>query len=149
MLRKPCFVHENFQEGDIKPTSYQKDLVAYTKAFCQKIERGRNEADDEEWNALMASDCKDSCDEANKTSKTAKKDETTLPMDKCIKLLEPHLAGFRKNYEENDDITSEISEFIPQQLIRMARFFPHKWTPLKRALLRSPLRDEVRKRLIF
>lgn len=61
-----------------------------------------------------------------------------------IKMLEPHLAAFRKLTTENGmQEGSAISSNIPPQLLRLVRFFTFKWVPIKRALLRNPCKNEV------
>lgn len=82
--------------------------------------------------------------------------------DKSIKMLEPHLIGFRKilsedgcnidGYNVGDDGNRDkhknnrnfdLTTKIPLSLIRVARFFPFKWMPIKKALIRPPLSSEV------
>ena len=74
------------------------------------------------------------------------------PMDQCIDLLGDHLKTFRDMCLRADALAAESSEGaavaastskaqpdeIPPQLLRVVRFFRHKWPPLKRALLRPP-----------
>lgn len=75
------------------------------------------------------------------------------PMDQCIDLLGDHLKAFRDMCLRADALAAESSEGaaaaasatievqpdeIPPQLLRVVRFFRHKWPPLKRALLRPP-----------
>jgi hypothetical protein len=76
-----------------------------------------------------------------------------------IALLEPHLAAFRQQQQQHcsftiaktktttestcisadDTMTSNhLSSDVPPQLLRIIRFFPMKWYPIKRALLRPP-----------
>lgn len=59
-----------------------------------------------------------------------------------ISMLEPHLAAFRKLLTDSRQEGS-ITSFIPPQLMRLVRFFPFKWAPIKRALLRPPGENEV------
>ena len=82
-------------------------------------------------------------------------------MDQCINLLGDHLKTFRDMCLRADALVAESSEGraaaaaaaassatcsssksqpdeIPPQLLRVVRFFRHKWPPLKRALLRPP-----------
>ena len=73
-------------------------------------------------------------------------------MDQCIDLLGDHLKTFRDMCLRADALAAESSEGaavaastskaqpdeIPPQLLRVVRFFRHKWPPLKRALLRPP-----------
>ena len=71
-----------------------------------------------------------------------------------ISMLEPHIAAFRKRMNEDvysgaqnddgDDDDSFLAHNIPPQLLRIVRFFPFKWVPLKRALLRPPSTVRVR-----
>lgn len=61
-----------------------------------------------------------------------------------IKALEPHLETYTKILQDNHNmIGNDPSANIPPQLLRVIRFLPHKWTPLKRALLRRPMMNEV------
>ena len=163
LLRKACFTIINGQPDDANaaPQTYRNpELVAYTKSFCRKIETRKDEDSDDLNDLLRTHDRESNVGDSqqefeandspkNDSNETNKKDEAVLPMDKCVKLLEPHLVGFRKKYEgtltkePTGDATDDITDFIPQQLIRMTRFFPFKWIPLKLALLRSPSRDEV------
>jgi hypothetical protein len=60
-----------------------------------------------------------------------------------ISMLEPHLAAFRKLLTDSRQEGSITSFNIPPQLMRLVRFFPFKWSPIKRALLRPPGENEV------
>lgn len=78
-----------------------------------------------------------------KESSTANKRSTSHNISATsILALEPHIAAFRKLKETQGNDDQEAS-LIPPQLLRVVRFFPSKWTPLKQALLRSPSRNEV------
>jgi hypothetical protein len=76
-----------------------------------------------------------------------------------ISMLEPHIAAFRKRMDEdaqslgqdtgrrardidddNDarEDNASLASSIPPQLLRVVRYFPFKWIPMKRALLRAP-----------
>ena len=78
-----------------------------------------------------------------KESSTANKRSTSNNISATsILALEPHIAAFRKLKETQGNDDQEAS-LIPPQLLRVVRFFPSKWTPLKQALLRSPSRNEV------
>ncbi|KAL3823446.1 hypothetical protein ACHAXA_010206 [Cyclostephanos tholiformis] len=84
-------------------------------------------------------------------------------MERCIALLEPILGSFRsyciakdeerarrlkKNGRSEGDGCDEIcgdgeddgdeDDEVPPQLTRVARFFPHRFMPMRRALLRPP-----------
>ena len=83
-------------------------------------------------------------------------------MEQCIVLLEPSLKVFEASCIKNDnkskkkkskkqkshkgdrgeentmnDAEMKVDE-VPPQIIRVARFFPQRWVPMKRALLRPP-----------
>eukprot|EP00557_Chaetoceros_sp_GSL56_P012655 CAMPEP_0176479318 /NCGR_PEP_ID=MMETSP0200_2-20121128/1676_1 /TAXON_ID=947934 /ORGANISM="Chaetoceros sp., Strain GSL56" /LENGTH=363 /DNA_ID=CAMNT_0017875355 /DNA_START=174 /DNA_END=1262 /DNA_ORIENTATION=+ len=45
--------------------------------------------------------------------------------------------------DNNSSSSSSSSGNIPPQLLRIIRFFPMKWHPIKRALLRPPLENEL------
>lgn len=62
-----------------------------------------------------------------------------------IKALEPHLEAYQRLVRENNMMGDYVdaTDNIPPQILRAIRFFPHKWTSLKRALLRPPSINEV------
>jgi hypothetical protein len=61
-----------------------------------------------------------------------------------IKALEPHLEAYQRLVHENASMgNDDVTDNIPPQILRAIRFFPHKWEPLKRALLRPPSAIEV------
>ena len=83
--------------------------------------------------------------------------DSNQTMDQCIDLLGDHLKTFRDMCLRADALAAESSgegaaaaaaasaaaskaqpDEIPPQLLRVVRFFRHKWPPLKRALLRPP-----------
>ena len=73
-------------------------------------------------------------------------------MKEAIAMLEPHLTSFRRLCGEgnnntisnnNNEKEVDLMPNIPQSLIRVARFSPFKWIPIKRALLRPPVLTEV------
>jgi hypothetical protein len=61
-----------------------------------------------------------------------------------IKALEPHLDAYQRLVRENNMMGGYVdaTDNIPPQILRAIRYFPHKWTSLKRALLRPPSMDE-------
>jgi hypothetical protein len=90
----------------------------------------------------------------------------SVHMDKAIRMLEPHLISFRKlcnvkhgdehdydrdnNADDNNDNNNNddydddnLVTKIPPALIRVARFFPFKWVPIRQALLRPQHPSEV------
>ena len=78
--------------------------------------------------------------------------DSNQTMGQCIDLLGDHLKTFRDMCLRADALAAESPEGaaaaastskaqpdeIPPQLLRVVRFFRHKWPPLKRALLRPP-----------
>jgi len=84
-----------------------------------------------------------------------------LSMEKCIRLLEPHLAAFRQRCactqtgtETGNKVgTSNVekqqqqdSDAVPPQVVRLARYFPSKWKPIQKALIRPLTPSEVRQK---
>ena len=78
-----------------------------------------------------------------------------VSVEKCVTLLEPHLQHFRERCEDREssnrkrkapgdepgehlDGESEREDEVPQQLVNLIRFFPERWLPVKKALLRPP-----------
>jgi hypothetical protein len=67
------------------------------------------------------------------------------PMERCISLLEPHLAAFRMSCDNNDSnnsVNDAPKDEVPPQLLRVARFFRWRWEPMRRAVLRPCLMDD-------
>jgi len=97
-----------------------------------------------------------------------KNDNNSTSMEQCIILLEPSLKIFQSTCMKNDkakhkkskktksksqhnkQVQQEVDDEnnmnneeidddeVPPQIIRVARFFPQRWLPTKRALLRPP-----------
>jgi len=86
----------------------------------------------------------DSVSVSDTRAEITKNEPLNQASEEGISMLEPHLAAFRKRMDEgplhdtsiDDNSGVDMTLDIPPQLLRVVRFFPFKWIPLKRALLR-------------
>jgi len=140
-----------------------RQLANYTRQCHKRISSAGNtlcmENDEEDTNSLHNIDGAPQPQNTNK-----KNDNNSTSMEQCIILLEPSLKIFKSTCMKNDkakhkkskkkhnnkQVQQEVDDEnimnneeidddeVPPQIIRVARFFPQRWLPTKRALLRAP-----------
>mmetsp|Transcript_8854 Transcript_8854/g.13395 ORF Transcript_8854/g.13395 Transcript_8854/m.13395 type:complete len:452 (-) Transcript_8854:292-1647(-) len=130
--------------GSIKPSNYRICMANISDAACElQIDHAIPlETDGAEYVASGDSATKES-DAADKIDQDSPSVINHKASARDISMLEPHLAAFRKLLTDSRQEGSITSLNIPPQLMRLVRFFPFKWTPIKRALLRPPGGNEV------
>ncbi len=155
LFRKPNF--DNIQAGEASPegllTFIEQRRHGMQLEFNETVgldETIEEEGSSEEVIVVEELDKKSASKETN--ANTSKQDHHD-DQKEGIAMLEPHIAAFRKRM--NEDVYMNVAQNkggdgdgnhddkflasnIPPQLLRIVRFFPFKWIPLKRALLRHP-----------
>lgn len=127
-------------------------MHAFTKQciddlYCRPYD-GENEDDDE---------ADDDDGHAASTDGVAESRKDSPSVERCVTLLEPHLQHFRERCEDRESsnkkrkASDELGQHldgetaredeVPQQLVNLIRFFPERWLPVKKALLRPPGED--------
>ena len=187
-FRSPCFTtkgstNNHYNTNSNNGVDHLSQILEYTKSYDQneKLLSFQNEGDADDSSCLSSLDERNdvALETQNKSSTVAATIEVTnhqskisnpnsedshmeMSQEKSIKMLEPHLIGFRKILTEDgcnidnsnvsgdgdgdtdkDNGNFDLASKIPLSLIRVARFFPFKWIPIKKALIRPPLPSEV------
>ena len=142
-----------------------RQLANYTRQCHKRISSASNtlcmEDDEEDTNSGLQVNNDGT---PTNTNNTNKKNGNSTSMEQCIILLEPSLKIFQstcmkndkakhkksKKKQNNKQVQQEVDDEnimnneeidddeVPPQIIRVARFFPQRWLPTKRALLRAP-----------
>ena len=160
-FRLPCFSIEKTNANEDEEIGLSQ-ILNYTNKYKRDILFPNNNENSSDGNIQMRdvvlldnSGDETSEDDSGPTNQeqTQQKNELNsidndISIDQAIRMLEPHLINFRElcsddgDYINDDD--DDVVANIPPPLIRVARFFPFKWIPIKEALLRSPQPSEVR-----
>ena len=127
-----------------------KGVHAFTKRciddlYCRPYD-GETEGDDE-------TDGDDGHAASNDGVAESRKDDSPS-VERCVTLLEPHLQHFRERCQDqssskkrkaSDELAGKHldggtarEDEVPQQLVNLIRFFPERWLPVKKAMLRPP-----------
>jgi hypothetical protein len=138
-FRRPCF---NGSSQDGHNSSHKPlQLTYFTKTSHRRLRLPPSHDEDEHDGDVDNSNCF-----AQRMNAEAEKRKDELGMERCIPLLEPHLAAYREKCSAqnhttnttNATIESNNEDQVPSQLLRVAQFFTWRWTPIKKALLRPP-----------
>lgn len=139
-LRQSRLTNNVTSEDMIKPD--RPSLAEFTKASHKKLLLAREDHKRKQNNTT-------NIEAAIDDTKPEENKEDAISMAQCISLLDPHITFFRdscdtdaKQKSSKDNTASyDTEDEVPSQLLRLARFFPWRWVPIKKALLRPPPLD--------